>query len=219
MSESTKPVFLSYASQDAEAVQHICDALRAAGLEVWFDRNELRGGDARYPAAIALLQSFLEKSSAIRALSRGSALSALGAVQRFAGDAVNAKANYSQARELFDASLREQPDNAFLISWIAGMDAGLGNRDLALKEAGHAMELLPASKDALEGPALEEGKARVLALFGEKDGAIAALQHLLTTPYEAGSPPITSAVLRLDPSWDPLRGDPRFEKLCQEPDK
>src|SRR5438552_597757 len=46
MSESTKAIFLSYASQDAETVQRICDALRAAALEVWFDRNELRGGDA-----------------------------------------------------------------------------------------------------------------------------------------------------------------------------
>ena len=81
------------------------------------------------------------------------------------------------------------------------------------------MELLPASKDALFGPALEEAKARVFACLGEKDGAIAALQHLLTTPYGTNSPPITPALLRLDPSWDPLREDPRFQKLCQEPNK
>jgi hypothetical protein len=58
---------------------------------------------------------------------------------------------------------------------------------------------------------------RVLARFAEKDGAIAALQHLLTTPYGTDGPPITPALLRLDPTWDNLRGDPRFEKLAAQP--
>jgi len=173
----------------------------------------------RYPAAIELLQSCLAKLKAAQVLDRGQALFALGEVQRFAGDAATAKASYSQARELLEASLREQPDNAFLVSGIAAVDAGLGNRDVAIREAGHAMESLPASKDALIGPALEEQKARVLARLGEKDGAIASLQHLSTTPYGTQGPPITPAVLRLDPSWDPLRGDPRFEKLCEEKPK
>jgi TolB-like protein/class 3 adenylate cyclase/predicted Zn-dependent protease len=173
----------------------------------------------RYPAAIELLQSYLAKLSAAQGLDRGQGLLALAEVQRFAGDVANAKASYSQARELLEASSREQPANAFLASQVAAADAGLVNRDVAIKEAGQAMELMPASKDALFGPALEEAKARVLARFGEKDGAIAALQHLLTTPYGTNSPPITPALLRLDPSWDNLRGDPRFEKLSQEQTK
>jgi hypothetical protein len=56
----------------------------------------------------------------------------------------------------------------------------------------------------------------VLARFGEKDGAIVALQHLSTTPYGTNGAPITPALLSLDPAWDNLRDDPRFEKLCQE---
>jgi len=173
----------------------------------------------RYPAAIALLQSSLAKLSAAAVVERFDGLSALGDVQRFAGDAANARGSYSQARELGEAGLRIQPDNAFLVAGVAAINAGLGNKDVAIKEAEHAIELLPASKDALFGPALEEAKARVLACLGEKDGAIAALQHLLTTPYGTNSPPITPALLRLDPAWDPLRGDPRFQKLCEEPKK
>lgn len=171
----------------------------------------------RYLAAIELLQSCLAKLNAAEVLDRGQGLLALGEVQRFADDAANAKASYSQARELLEASSREQPDNAFVVSAVAPIDAGLGNGSLAIKEAGLAMELLPTSKDALVGPALEEQKARGLARFGDKDGAIAALQHLPTTPYGTNDPPITSAMLRLDPTWDLLRGDPRFEKLCQAP--
>ncbi|MEY2439904.1 MAG: hypothetical protein QOI34_1289 [Verrucomicrobiota bacterium] len=169
----------------------------------------------RYPAAIALMQSCLAKMSASQVLERAQALFGLGELQRFTGDTANAKASYSQSRELLEAVLREQPDNAALVSALAQTDAGLGERELAMKEAERSIELLPASKDALAGPALEEVRAHVLARFGEKEGAIAALQHLLATTYGIGGPPITPALLRLDPSWDNLRDDPRFQKLCE----
>jgi TolB-like protein/Tfp pilus assembly protein PilF len=167
----------------------------------------------RYPAAIELLQSCLAKINATQVFERGGALFGLGELQRFSGDAVNAKASYSQSRQILEAALGAQPDNAQIVFSLALTDAGLGERDVAMKEADRAIELLPASKDALAGPYLEEVKARVLARFGEKDGAIALLQRLLTTPYGTNGPPITPALLRLDPSWDNLRGDPRFQKL------
>ena len=173
----------------------------------------------RYPAAIELLQSCLAKINATQVFDRGGALFGLGELQRFSGDAVNAKASYSQSRQILEAGLRAQPDNAQIVFSLALTDAGLGERDVAMKEADRAIELLPASKDALAGPYLEEVRARVLARFGEKDGAIAALQHLLTTPYGTNGPPITPALLRLDPAWDNLRGDPRFQKLCEEKPK
>ena len=173
----------------------------------------------RYPAAIELLQSCLAKINATQVFERGGALFGLGELQRFSGDAVNAKASYSQSRQILEAGLRAQPDNAQIVFSLALTDAGLGERDVAMKEADRAIELLPASKDALAGPYLEEVRARVLARFGEKDGAIAALQHLLTTPYGTNGPPITPALLRLDPAWDNLRGDPRFQKLCEEKPK
>jgi TolB-like protein/Tfp pilus assembly protein PilF len=173
----------------------------------------------RYPAAIELLQSCLAKMNATQVFERGGALFGLGELQRFSGEAVNAKASYSQSREILEAGLRAQPDNAQIVFSLALIDAGLGERDLAMKEADRAIELLPVSKDAFAGPSLEEARARVLARFGEKDGAIAALQHLLTTPYGTNGAPITPALLRLDPAWDNLRGDPRFQKLCEEKPK
>jgi hypothetical protein len=99
-------------------------------------------------------------------------------------------------------------------------DAGLGDKDAALQEAERATAKLPATKDALLGPFHEETRARVLARFREKDRAITTLQHLLAIPYSGWfGAPMTPALLRLDPDWDNLRDDPRFEKLCEEPKK
>src|SRR5439155_13710000 len=131
----------------------------------------------------------------------------LGDLQRLAGDSKAAAITYQEARDVLEASLREQPDNPLLVSVLAGAEAGLGHRDAAIANAERAVALLPASKDAWTGPVLEESLARIEARFGEKDCAIASLQHLISIPY-SGGPPVTPALLRLDPDWDNLRGDP-----------
>ncbi len=79
--------------------------------------------------------------------------------------------------------------------------------------------LRPAVKDRVEGPGFEENLALIQMIFGENSRAISTLTQLLHTPYQSRlySPtPITPALLRLDPIWDPLRADPAFQKLCQE---
>ena len=85
--------------------------------------------------------------------------------------------------------------------------------------AERAMAAVPIEKDVLAGPTSIEILARVAAQTGEPDRAIAALQKLLSIPYDgplAANVPLTPALLRLDPMFDPLRNDPRFQKLCEK---
>jgi hypothetical protein len=97
--------------------------------------------------------------------------------------------------------------------------AMLDEKDSALKEAERAITLVPSSKDRLSGPAFEENLALVEMIIGDNSLAISILTRLLQTPYDGWlytPAPITPALLRLDPLWDPLRADPGFQKLCEE---
>jgi hypothetical protein len=109
-----------------------------------------------------------------------------------------------------------QPDNAFVAAALAVPYAMLDEKQSAISEAQRAITLLPSSKDRLAGPAFEENLALVEMIVGENSRAISTLTRLLQTPYGGWlySPaPITPALLRLDPIWDPVRGDPAFQKL------
>ncbi len=143
----------------------------------------------------------------------------LGWAQEVAGDHAAAQESWRQARSELEPFLKEQPENSALIGDLALTYMGLGNKAVAFKLIERAMAADPIEKDALLGPASIEILARVAARMGEPDRAIAALQKLLSISYGGAlgpSAPLTPALLRLDPMFDPLRNDPQFQKLCEE---
>jgi len=174
----------------------------------------------RRPAQIiARLKEILAKPDPALGFINGELRFWLGWAQEVAGDHAAAQESWRQARSELEPFLKEQPENYALIGDLALTNMGLSDKAAAFKLIEQEMAAVPIEKDALDGPAPIEFLARVAAQMGEPDRAIAALQKLLSVPYGdvlASGVPLTPALLRLDPMFDPLRNDPRFQKLAED---
>ncbi len=167
----------------------------------------------RYAAAIEILSSVIAADNKRGEPSSDEKL-LLGLSQQRAGDVAAARATYGKAAQDLQRELATvAPDSgpaAVLHSSLGLAYAGLGEAASAIAEGQKAMAMDPTSKNPFEGPGEEENMAYIYALLGDADHAIPILKRLLQIPY---GEPITPALLRLDPIWDPIRNDPRFQKL------
>jgi serine/threonine-protein kinase len=134
-----------------------------------------------------------------------------GLAARVQGDAATADKAFNATRVEMEGLLREQPDYPEALCILGMSEAALGRKEDALRVGRSAVELMPVTKDAITGAELLRNLAITYAWAGETDLAIKQLEELL--PLFS---PISYGQLRLHPWWDPLRDDPRFEKIVEE---
>jgi serine/threonine-protein kinase len=173
----------------------------------------------RRPAQIIpRLKEVLAKPDPALGYSYGECRFWLGWAQEVTGDHAAAQESWRRARSELEPFLKEQPENSSLIDDLALVNMGLGDKAAALALSERSMAANPIEKDAMLGSNSIAILARVAAQMGEPDRAIASLEKLLSIPGHdpLNSLPFTPALLRLDPMFDPLRNDARFQKLCEE---
>jgi len=131
-----------------------------------------------------------------------------GLIARAEGNRAKTAAAFTAVRAILESRLKNKPNDPRTLAVLAQVDANLGNKALALKEAQQAVDLMPVLKDAYDGPLVLQGLAQVYTWTGDHDRALDQLQTLLGMPGY-----ISYGYLKTDPAWQPLRAHPRFQQL------
>jgi TolB-like protein/Flp pilus assembly protein TadD len=165
----------------------------------------------KFKEALQVIQQFRGETLLVRASVTCPKACLEGTLYLYLDDKVNAHLAFESARIIAERLVRESPDDAARHGQLGLILAGLGQKDAAIAEGKRAVELLPESQDAFDGPDVTVVLAQIYAWTGESDEAFRLLDHLLVVPNG-----ITVPSLKLDPAWDPLRKDPRFQALIDK---
>jgi serine/threonine-protein kinase len=201
---------LQKAARYLSGIKETSSSFAIKTLQLRLERN--------YGEAVRLLQGRLAQFHYSSQFFKASDQVDLALMQRLAGDTAGAKITAEQARNTLEQLYRDQPDADFIAANLSQAYAAMGKKESALREAQRAIMLGTRAKDPVYRPSVDENLAIIQTMFGENSHAISTLKQLLQTPYNSWSygTPVTPALLRLDPLWDPLRSDPAFQKLCEE---
>jgi serine/threonine protein kinase/Flp pilus assembly protein TadD len=174
--------------------------------------------ERNYSEAVRLLQARLAQFHYASHYDKASDQVELALMQRLTGDTAGAKTTAEQACNTLEQLYRDQPNADFIAASLSQAYAAMGKKDSALREAQRATMLGTRAKDPVYGPSDDENLAIIQTMFGENSRAISTLTQLSQTPYMSWlyGTPVTPALLRLDPIWDPLRADPAFQTLSEE---
>jgi TolB-like protein/Flp pilus assembly protein TadD len=156
--------------------------------------QQFRGETLNYPETGPCPKAFLE-----------------GRLYLYQGDKIKAQAAFERARPVAEQLVREAPGDPGRHVQLGAVLAGLGLKEDAISEGRKAVELVPESQDAFDGPQATAALAEIYAWVGEHDEAFRLLDHLLSVPNG-----LTVPTLKLDPAWDPLRKDPRYQALIDK---
>jgi TolB-like protein/Flp pilus assembly protein TadD len=180
------------------------------GAMAWL-RSGVLIWERKFPEALAVLQKFPGETLATVTTAPMPKSLLEGTIYALQGDEQRAQRSFEHAREISEQLLRDAPENAARHAQHGLILAGLGRKQEAIAEGKRAVELLPESQDAFDGPRCTASLAQIYALTGETDEAFPLIDHLLSVPNG-----LTIAVLKLDPIWDSLRKDPRFQALIDK---
>src|SRR5438874_6781017 len=184
--------------------------LDSNGLVTWA-RSWVLMLQRKFPEAFAVVQKFPGETLIIEGAPPLPKAFLEGTIQLLQGDKEKAQPALEHAHLVSEQLLREAPDDAARHAQHGLILAALGRKQEAIAEGKRAVELLPESQDAFDGPKCIASLAQIYAWTGESDEAFRLIDHLLGFPNG-----LAISMLKLDPVWDPLRKDPRFQALIDK---